>query len=176
MKRRTAPHVMRWPLIIVLAVTAWMLWPAAYGGATSIVVVSGTSMEPTYHTGDVLLVRKTEPQVGDVIAFTVPDGEGEIVHRVIERRSDGTFLTRGDNRETPDMPLPSNADVVGVSMLLIPQGWWLVKLLTSPMVLGVGAAALMVASALRRHAAETAAWTRAHVLHHAAVTGDVSHG
>lgn len=176
MSRRNKPHVMRWPLILMLAATAFLLWPAAYGGSTSLVVVSGTSMEPTYHTGDVLLMRKTTPKVGDVIAFTVPDGDGEIVHRVVEQRSDGTFMTRGDNRSTPDLPMPSNADVVGVSLLLIPQGWWIVQLLTSPLVLGVAMGAWVVARELRRHFAEVSAWSHAHLLHHAAVVNEGSHG
>ena len=156
MRRRSSPHVMRWSMIVLMAGMAWLLWPASYGGATTLVVVSGSSMEPTYHTGDVLLMRETQPEVGDVIAFRVPGDNGEIVHRVVERRADGTLLTQGDNRDTPDLPLPTDADVVGVSVLLLPQGWWVLAVLTSPLVLGVGAAAIILARSLRLHVAQVA--------------------
>lgn len=94
-----------WLELLVAIAVLWFLWPAWLGGSTSIVVVSGTSMEPTYDDGDVLLVREGRAAVGDVIAFHVPGREGQIVHRVIERRADGTLLVQGDNRNTPDLPV-----------------------------------------------------------------------
>jgi signal peptidase I len=136
---------------VLVVALAWLVWPAALGGSTSLVVVAGASMEPTYHTGDVLIVKRRAPSVGDVIVFTMPKRDGQIVHRVLERRDDGTMLVQGDNRSTPDLPLPTDADVVGVVRALIPQGWIVVKLLTSPLVLGVGAGSVVLARAVRRH-------------------------
>lgn len=142
-----------WVMLAVVVVLAWMVWPQALGGSTSLVVVAGSSMEPTFHTGDVLIVKRRTPSVGDVIVFTIPNRDGQIVHRVIERRGDGTMLVQGDNRSTPDLPLPTDADVVGVVRALIPQGWIAVNLLTSPIVLGVGTACVVLARTLRRHQA-----------------------
>jgi signal peptidase len=138
-------------LLAVLACGAWFLWPSQFGGSTSLVVVSGPSMQPTFHDGDVLVIRKRTPAPGDVIVFTVPERNGQIVHRVIERREDGTMIVQGDNRSTPDLPLPRDADVVGVAVQLIPQGWLLLRLATSPLVLGVGVFSYLLARAIHRH-------------------------
>lgn len=140
-----------WIALLFLAVVAAVMWPAQFGGSTSLVVISGPSMEPTYHSGDVLIVRKKTPAVGDVIVFTVPERNARIVHRVIERRSDGTMVVKGDNRSTPDLPLPRDSDVVGVGIQLIPRGWLLLRLITSPIVLGAGVGSYLLAVAIHRH-------------------------
>jgi signal peptidase I len=140
-----------WMLLMFIAAFAWAMWPTQFGGNTSVVVVSGPSMEPTYHSGDVLIVRKKTPVVGDVIVFTVPDRKAQVVHRVIERRSDGTMIVQGDNRSTPDLPLPRDSDVVGVAIQIIPQGWILLRLLTSPLVLGAAAGSYVLAAVIYRH-------------------------
>lgn len=137
--------------VVVCIVLLWLLWPARFGGSTTFVVVSGSSMEPTFHTGDLLVVREGVPRVGDVVAFRIPGRDGQIVHRVIDRRADGTLLVQGDNRESPDMPMPTDADVIGVSSLLVPRGAIWVRLLTSPLVLGVGVGSWVLASGVHRH-------------------------
>lgn len=63
------------------------------GTSSPFMLVRGTSMEPTFHTGDLLLSRSVSPtkiEVGDVIAFSVPAEERKrlnlpstAVHRVL---------------------------------------------------------------------------------------------
>lgn len=150
-RHRWRHDVVQWLTLIAAIPLLWLIWPAWLGGANSIVVVSGSSMLPTYENGDVLVVRTGSPDVGDVIAFRVPGRAGQIVHRVIERRPDGTMLVQGDNRITPDLPLPSDADVVGVVAIHVPHGELLVRVLTSPMVLGIAAGCWVFGRGLRKH-------------------------
>lgn len=74
------------------------------------ITASGTSMEPTFGDGDVVIwvqVDPTELNVGDVIIYehpTYPSHEN-VAHRIIEVRvRDGVygFRTQGDNRAEPD--------------------------------------------------------------------------
>lgn len=150
MSRRTYSDIACWVRLLLAIGLLWLLWPAWLGGSTSIIIVSGTSMEPTYQNGDVLVVRAGRPDPGDVIAFRVPGRDGQIVHRVVERRSDGTLLVRGDNRDTPDLPLPTDADVIGIPLVHLPHGEQLLRLATSPLVLGVGAGCWVIAHGLRK--------------------------
>lgn len=104
--------------IVAIAAVA-VLWPARFGGATTIVTVSGTSMQPTFHTGDVLIARRrSHYEVGDVVVYRVPSGQpgaGQlVVHRVISSSAGGTLVLKGDNRALPDDFHPGAADAVGV--------------------------------------------------------------
>lgn len=61
-------------LIAALMVAAWWLWlrPEPLGGPLTLVTVSGISMEPGMHTGDLAVVRKADTyRHGDIIAFRV---------------------------------------------------------------------------------------------------------
>jgi signal peptidase len=54
-------------------------------GQVRIAVVEGISMEPTFHTGDMVFLEKKSPsdiRVGDVIVYTT--GSKYIIHRVIK--------------------------------------------------------------------------------------------
>jgi signal peptidase I len=137
-------------LLVVLAASLlfWALVPAAAGWHAS-VVLSG-SMQPRIAPGDVVLAShsRTPPRVGQVIVFADPAHRGRtLVHRVVERRPDGTLTTRGDaNRSADSTPVPP-ANVRGVARLRIPfvglpaywlstGAWWL--LLASLVVLVAG--------------------------------------
>jgi signal peptidase I len=111
--------------LALIAVAAWFLWPASLGGGTSMIAVQGTSMQPTYHTGDLLMVRHNgSPDIGDVIVYSIPEDEpgggNRVVHRIVARRDDGSIVTQGDNRDTPDPFHITEQDVVGSPVLLLP--------------------------------------------------------
>lgn len=55
--------------MLVTAVLLALLWPTAWGGCTTTVVVSGGSMEPTYAPGDLLVARCGPVAVGDAVVY-----------------------------------------------------------------------------------------------------------
>ncbi len=115
------------PTIVALAFAAWLLWPASLWGWSTFTVVQGSSMEPTYHSGDMLYVRSFDdiassgaPSIDDIAVYRVPDGEaGEgsyVVHRIIDLEgtwSEPLYVLQGDNRDQPDQAMPADNDLIG---------------------------------------------------------------
>ncbi len=104
--------------LAVLGVAAFFFWPMSMGGKTTLIVVRGTSMDPTFHTNDMVYVRAgVTPRVGDVAAYNMPIGDGKtmtVIHRIVEQTKSGQFIFRGDNRETNDAyPIDAN-DIIGI--------------------------------------------------------------
>ena len=125
-------------LIIAAAI---YVWPARLGGETRLVIVSGHSMEPTYDLGDIVVARGGgTPEVDDAVVFAVPEGTAEgmlVIHRILERDSDGRFITQGDNRDTPDQWPLTEADIVGEPLLHIPKGGVVVRFFQQLWVLAI---------------------------------------
>lgn len=102
------------------------------------VTVVSDSMEPTYHKGDLLILKNipfNKIKVGDVIVFTVKGRNIPIVHRVINKTS-SHVETKGDNNPG-QLPFEKNitADQIkGKAIFKIPKVGWtrilLGKLLT----------------------------------------------
>jgi signal peptidase len=131
-----------------LALVAALLWfclPQALGGRAGWVMVSGTSMLPHLHTGDLVLVeRRSSYHVGEVIAYRVPKGQvgaGHVViHRIVGGSAGKGWKMQGDNRTAPDLWYPTNHDVVGAKLLRIPDAWFVLRFFHSPLFLGLLAA------------------------------------
>jgi signal peptidase I len=130
-------------LTVVVAIFAlyWFfaLRPVVLGGPASYVMVSGVSMEPTYHDGDMVILTKSENyKDGDVIAYRVPAGEfGEgniIIHRVIGRDERG-YVTQGDNRTGKDSWRPNEGDILGRTKVHLPGLGRHLETLRSPLIL-----------------------------------------
>ncbi|MFW2512265.1 signal peptidase I [Demequina sp. SO4-13] len=131
----------------LLAVAVYFLWPAALGGGTSLVIVSGDSMEPTYHSGDMVIARSGAPAVGDVIVYA-PEGLGgaQVVHRIIGGDAESGWELRGDNNDFIDPFYPAEAEVRGVVQVHIPNAGAVTMRILNPLVwCGVILAALVVA-------------------------------
>jgi len=134
-------------LTLALVGLGWLLFlhPQTMGGRAAYVVVSGTSMEPTMSTGDLVIARKRDSyRVGDAVVFAVPEGEtgaGKwIIHRIIGGSNDGGFVIQGDNRDTPDQWNPTADELVGKQLVHVPSvGRWL-PVLSSPLVVGTSVA------------------------------------
>ena len=135
-------------LVAVVATWAWFLLPQSLGGRASWVLVSGKSMLPTYHTGDLVLVRKQSSyHVGEVIAYLVPKGDPmaglQVIHRIIGGDAVHGFVVQGDNRTAPDSWRPKPQDIVGAKLLRVPYGVVVIQNLRSPLMLGLLAASFV---------------------------------
>lgn len=127
-----------------LLVFAWfVLAPPQVGGATTLVVVDGTSMEPLLHTGDLAVaIRKPQYRAGDLVVFRVGDA-GRVIHRLVKQLPNGTWRTRGDNKPSPDPWFVASSDIQGQFVIGVPgAGGALHRLQGQPLALG-GLAAIV---------------------------------
>ena len=138
---RRAVGILSWVVALTLAV-GWVafLRPAGMGGPAGYVIVSGESMEPLLHTGDLAVVtRETNYDVGDVVAYRIPAGDVGggmlVIHRVIGGSIDDGLILQGDNRDTPDMWRPQAEDVVGSLRVYVPHAGTALFLLRTPLVI-----------------------------------------
>lgn len=150
---RGAP-IRRFLLRAVVAAVLIPLWfaflaPRALGGPLSMIWVSGTSMEPTLFTGDLaVLHRRDGYEVGDVVAFQIPQG-GTVIHRVIEAGPDG-YRFQGDNRDIHDPWVLPESEILGRELVSVPQAARVMTTVGRPEVLAALAAGLVVFWRLRR--------------------------
>jgi len=111
--------------------------------------VSGTSMEPTLHTGDLSVVyRRDHYEVGDIVAFTIPEG-GTVIHRVVEAGPEG-YRFQGDNRDFHDPWVLDATEVRGLQVLSVPMAARLLTTLGHPGVMAGLVMCLVVLWRLRR--------------------------
>nr|WP_281362241.1 signal peptidase I [Cellulomonas humilata] len=118
---------------VAVAACAWLLWPSSVGGCTTLIIVSGHSMEPTYATGDLVVARCGEPAVGDVVVYrpTELGGDARIIHRVIGGDATG-WQIQGDNNDWVDPFAPTNDEVIGVAAIHIPKVGLVASAIASP--------------------------------------------
>jgi signal peptidase len=133
--------------IVVIAAAAVLAAFQLFDAPAKYVIVSGHSMEPTLHTGDVaFVIRHASYRRGDVVAYRVPDGQpgagGIVIHRVIGGSNAAGYVTRGDNRAEHDIWRPKPGDVIGSMALQIPLAGRLPAFLRTPLGLGICAGLL----------------------------------
>lgn len=121
-RRERARGVLGWAVTAALVgVLVWFGWPSTLGGCTTLTIVSGHSMEPTYYTGDLVVSRCGTPAAGDVVVYTPPGLErGRIIHRVVGGDADGGWVIQGDNNDFLDPWRPHAGDVLGIARLHVP--------------------------------------------------------
>lgn len=129
------------------------LWPASLGGQVDYVVVSGTSMEPGLHTGDLVLLRAENTyEPGDEVAYRVPEGDvgagSTVIHRITGGDGTSGYTTQGDNRDAADTWMPTDGDVIGERWVMVPQAGRLLVFLRSPLAIALIAAAITLWVAL----------------------------
>lgn len=114
-------------LVAVVVILALLLAGARLLGMQVFTVLSG-SMEPTYHTGSIIYVKKiaTEDiQPGTVITFML-DEDTVATHRVtavVPDQEDPTvvrFRTKGDANNAEDSSLVHYKNVIGTPVFTIP--------------------------------------------------------
>ena len=136
---------------VLLVAGGWffVLRPVTLGGGAGYVTIRGTSMEPTYVTGDLVITRKAATYAkGDVVAYRVPDGQfGEgivVIHRVIGGNATDGFVILGDNNEFKDDWRPRPKDMVGKAWVHIPRLGTMLAFLHAPVPMAALASAIAV--------------------------------
>jgi signal peptidase I len=146
---RWLPHAKRIAMIgAQLAFVATLLWfclPQSLGGRAGWVLVSGTSMLPRLHTGDLVLVEhQSRYHVGEIVAYRIPQatvGAGDVViHRIVGGNGRTGWTMQGDNRTAPDLWHPTDRNIIGAKLLRIPDAWLALRFLHTPLFLGLLAA------------------------------------
>lgn len=125
------------------------LRPRALGGPAAYVMVRGVSMEPTYHTGDLVVTRAQRSyRAGDIVAYRVPAGEvgagAIVIHRISGGDGARGYVLRGDNNASPDDWHPTNKDVAGRAWIVIPTAGMVLAKAQDPRLLASLAAGLTV--------------------------------
>jgi signal peptidase I len=112
---------------MVAMAVAWLFVfrPVALGGPASYEIVTGTSMEPHFRTGDLVITQTASSYaVGEIVVYRVPvglPGAGSIiVHRIVGEVAGG-FSVQGDNKAAPDPWVVKATDIVGRSWVEIPS-------------------------------------------------------
>ena len=134
-------------LLGVFAVWFVFLSPTGIGGPVGIVWVSGTSMEPGLHTGDLVVTyERDDYAVGEVVAFKIPQG-GVIIHRIIEVTNEGLFRFQGDNRKYEDPWDLPDEQIIGSSVFELHKAATIAAWLSRPITLAamVGIITLLTA-------------------------------
>ena len=100
--------------VLLLAGIGWIyLAPTQIGGSTSYVITHGISMEPLFHTGDLVLVRpESNYKVGQVAAYHSTLLDTVVLHRII-RIEQGHYFFKGDNNSFIDPTHPTRALLIG---------------------------------------------------------------
>lgn len=118
------------------------------------IVVSGESMEPGMHTGDLVVVwPRSQYSPGDEVAYRIPQGGPgagvTVIHRVVEEVN-GSYVMLGDNNENVDPWRPTAEDVIGKRLVLLPNVGRVLLMLRQPGLLGPILAGVMTSWLLLR--------------------------
>ncbi|HLS03592.1 MAG TPA: signal peptidase I [Actinomycetales bacterium] len=132
-KRGGLSQYFGWALLAIFAI---LIWPTSLGGATTIIIVSGSSMEPTYFENDVVVLRKAaQYDVGDVIAYKPFHGiKASVIHRIAAIDEAGEMTLRGDNNTFDDPFYPDYEDIQGRALFSIPKIGLLFSFVSQPIV------------------------------------------
>ncbi len=140
-------------LVALVVVLALLLVGARIVGLQVFTVLSG-SMEPTYHTGSLIYVKKVDPytiQEGQPITFML-DENTVATHRVVgivPDEEDPTvirFRTKGDANEAEDGSLVHYKNVIGTPIFSIPYLGYVANYIQHPpgMYIAISAGAVLL--------------------------------
>ena len=140
-------------LVGIVVIIAILLVGVRLIGLNVYTVLSG-SMEPTYHTGSLIYVKKvdyTELKTNDVITFML-DENTIATHRIVEvvpDENDSTVLryrTKGDANDAVDGSLVHYKNVIGSPVFSIPKLGYLANYIQQPpgMYVAISAGAILM--------------------------------
>lgn len=128
-------------LSLCLAVFWYLFAPMGMGGQAAYVIIRGNSMEPLYHTGDLVILRhETRAKVGDVFAYHYPE-IGTVIHRIVDIQGD-RYMFQGDNNDWLDGYHPTREDFIGKVWIHIAEAGNVLIWLREPMNISLVAALL----------------------------------
>lgn len=131
--RRSVSALVNTLWIVGSLLVGWLIWPTSLGGCTTLTIVSGQSMEPTYYTGDLVVSRCGPVEIGDVIVYNPPDvGGARVIHRIVDGDADG-WVVQGDNNDFLDPWTPTADDIYGSAVLHLPGVGKFASILLSPL-------------------------------------------
>ena len=111
-------------VVVLMVLAAIFLMGSRLLGYQCYTVISG-SMEPEYHVGDLIYVKKvpvSEITVGTPITFVLNEDLVVATHRVIEvDAANQRFYTKGDANEIADSEPVHFNNVIGVPQFSIPK-------------------------------------------------------
>jgi signal peptidase I len=120
MHKRWVKGLMGAAVLVVLYAGA-AIWPTALGGATTYVTTHGSSMEPSFHQGDLALVRRANHyEVGDVVAYRSATLHTTVLHRIVAHGPEG-YTFKGDNNDFQDPDHPNESDLIGRLWVHVPK-------------------------------------------------------
>ena len=138
-------------LVIMAVLLAVLLVGVRLVGLQPYTVLSG-SMEPTYHTGSLIYVKKVKPEeveVGQAITFVLNEDLVVATHRVVEIDEENRcFYTKGDANENADgAPVHFN-NLIGIPVFSILYLGYVSNYIQSPpglyVAIAVGAVLLLM--------------------------------
>ena len=131
-----------WAMWCALVIAGFVAWPMQLGGHTGYTVVSGHSMNPRYHTGDLLITRRHGSyHLNEIVVYRVPRGQPGaglfVVHRLVGGDNRHGWTTKGDNNPSEDIWRPHDADIQGAVVTMIPKGGYLLRQFRNPLLYAV---------------------------------------
>ena len=143
-------------LVLVVALAVLAVIGPTFGWHVNLVLTG--SMEPSVHTGSLIVTRPVAPEaiaVGDIIIFRSVVGETFTAHRVVEitKEPELRFITKGDANNGRDPNPVAPGQVAGLLVFQIPYLFAVLGLVRTPfgLVLLIGIPALiLVAYELKR--------------------------
>ena len=119
--------------IVACGCALLLVGPRALGGPTSILAVSGNSMEPRIKAGDLILVRSGGPyHVGQIVAYHNIPASATFLHRIIAVRGTG-FAMKGDNNGWIDPGTAQPQQILGSLWIRIPGAGSAFKWVATPL-------------------------------------------
>ncbi len=130
-------------LALIGLAAIWIAFaPTNLGGQVSYAMVNGISMEPNFHTGDLVIARRSPSyQVGEIVIYRDALMNDNVVHRIISTAQD-RFILQGDNNTWVDEYEPTQAEVVGKLWIHLPKAGAAVKWLQLPLNMAIVAGLL----------------------------------
>lgn len=115
------PRIIQSVLGLLFVLVAWVVFlPAQVGGNLTYIVITGTSMEPLFHEGDLVFADvQAEYKIGDVVVYLHPD-VGRVIHRIIDREG-VLYVLKGDNNSWIDGYYPTREEIIGKYRYSIPK-------------------------------------------------------